>query len=207
MPSASIGETQRRSRALWAAAWMMSVTGCSAAPSQNILGSYFPSWMICALAGLGGRRRRSAGARQAGIETVLRVPLVVYSDARCRIGLRCVADMAGLGHRPCMEAAMTSAPVWLGRMIALLAVAAALGLGAYTIIRLDRQPRTHDALSLRRQRWTGARCQRPHRGAAGSRQPARDPGRNAGRDRSRAFCIAGPPSPCAGPRPCKRKST
>lgn len=28
------------------------LAGCSAAPSRNILGSYFPSWMICALAGI-----------------------------------------------------------------------------------------------------------------------------------------------------------
>ena len=27
-------------------------TGCEAAPSQNVLGSYFPSWMICAIGGL-----------------------------------------------------------------------------------------------------------------------------------------------------------
>jgi hypothetical protein len=29
------------------------LVGCSAAPSQNILGSYFPSWMVCVLIGLG----------------------------------------------------------------------------------------------------------------------------------------------------------
>ncbi len=28
------------------------LSGCSAAPSQNIFGSYFPSWMLCAIAGL-----------------------------------------------------------------------------------------------------------------------------------------------------------
>jgi len=30
----------------------LTLAGCSDAPSQNILGSYFPSWMICAIAGL-----------------------------------------------------------------------------------------------------------------------------------------------------------
>ena len=29
------------------------LVGCSAAPSRNILGSYFPSWMVCVLIGLG----------------------------------------------------------------------------------------------------------------------------------------------------------
>ena len=28
------------------------LSGCSSAPSRNILGSYFPSWMICALIGM-----------------------------------------------------------------------------------------------------------------------------------------------------------
>src|SRR6187551_1774385 len=28
------------------------LAGCSGAPSRNILGSYFPSWMVCALAGI-----------------------------------------------------------------------------------------------------------------------------------------------------------
>ncbi len=27
-------------------------TGCAGAPAHDILGSYFPSWMICALLGL-----------------------------------------------------------------------------------------------------------------------------------------------------------
>ena len=29
------------------------LVGCNAAPSRNILGSYFPSWMVCVLIGLG----------------------------------------------------------------------------------------------------------------------------------------------------------
>ncbi len=28
------------------------LTGCSPAPTQNIFGSYFPSWIFCVLAGL-----------------------------------------------------------------------------------------------------------------------------------------------------------
>ncbi len=62
-------------RALWAA---IPLAGCSPAPSQNILGSYFPSWMICALAGLG----MTIVVRQVfvltGIDKDLPVPLVVY---------------------------------------------------------------------------------------------------------------------------------
>ena len=28
------------------------IAGCDGAPSRNILGSYFPSWMVCALLGI-----------------------------------------------------------------------------------------------------------------------------------------------------------
>ena len=57
---------------------LLGLSGCSPAPSQNILGSYFPSWMLCALAGLG----MTVVVRQVfvlvGIDKSLPVPLVVY---------------------------------------------------------------------------------------------------------------------------------
>jgi YtcA family len=31
---------------------LASLSGCDGAPSRNILGSYFPTWMVCALAGV-----------------------------------------------------------------------------------------------------------------------------------------------------------
>ena len=31
---------------------LLTVTSCSSSPAQNILGSYFPSWMLCALIGI-----------------------------------------------------------------------------------------------------------------------------------------------------------
>jgi multidrug efflux system membrane fusion protein len=40
---------------------------------------------------------------------------------------------------------MTGRSTWLGRLIAALAVAAALGLAVWTLVVLDRRPRTHDA--------------------------------------------------------------
>lgn len=67
---------RRRNFALWTLCCVLA--GCSAAPSQNILGSYFPSWMICALIGL----VVTVVVRQifglAGIDRTLPVPLVVY---------------------------------------------------------------------------------------------------------------------------------
>jgi len=54
------------------------LAGCSQAPSQNILGSYFPSWMLCALAGIGLTvvARQLLGA--VGLDRALPVPLLVY---------------------------------------------------------------------------------------------------------------------------------
>jgi len=54
------------------------LAGCSAAPSQNILGSYFPSWMLCALAGLGATIVLRQIFVAAGLDKALPVPLLVY---------------------------------------------------------------------------------------------------------------------------------
>src|SRR5258708_8421073 len=40
---------------------------------------------------------------------------------------------------------VTAPPLWSGRLVAVVAIAAAFGLGAYRLYRLDRAPRTHDA--------------------------------------------------------------
>jgi hypothetical protein len=73
-PTHPAGCRRRRGVALALAA----LSGCSAAPSQPILGSYFPSWMICALAGIGA----TVVARQlfavTGIGRALPAPLLVY---------------------------------------------------------------------------------------------------------------------------------
>ena len=55
-----------------------SLAGCSSAPSRNILGSYFPSWMICALVALCLVAATRALLVKAGIDDVLPWPLVVY---------------------------------------------------------------------------------------------------------------------------------
>src|SRR5215467_10666994 len=54
------------------------LTGCSSAPSRNILGSYFPSWMICALIGLVLTVVVRAVFAKIGIDAVLPMPIVVY---------------------------------------------------------------------------------------------------------------------------------
>jgi len=54
------------------------LSGCSDAPSQNILGSYFPSWMICALVGILLAAVIHRGITLAGIDKAIPAPLLVY---------------------------------------------------------------------------------------------------------------------------------
>lgn len=54
------------------------LTGCSSAPSRNILGSYFPSWMICALIGLCATVAVRGLLVKVGIDKELPAPVVVY---------------------------------------------------------------------------------------------------------------------------------
>ncbi len=52
--------------------------GCSAAPSRNILGSYFPSWMICVLIGAGLSIVVRWLLVKLGMEKELPVPIMVH---------------------------------------------------------------------------------------------------------------------------------
>ncbi|MDB5977695.1 MAG: hypothetical protein JWR07_4455 [Nevskia sp.] len=54
------------------------LAGCSGAPSQNILGSYFPSWLICALVGLFGSILVREVLNAAGVGKSVPVPILVY---------------------------------------------------------------------------------------------------------------------------------
>jgi len=57
---------------------LAALASCSAAPSQNILGSYFPSWMLCALAGVGITIVLRQILVAAGLDKALPAPLLVY---------------------------------------------------------------------------------------------------------------------------------
>jgi YtcA family len=65
-------------RAVAALTSVAALAACSASPSRNILGSYFPTWMICALLGLLGVVALRAALGKAGIDEALPVPVVVY---------------------------------------------------------------------------------------------------------------------------------
>jgi hypothetical protein len=63
---------------LAAALCAATVAGCSAAPSQSILGSYFPTWMICALIGLVVTVVLRQVFATIGVDRTLPAPLLVY---------------------------------------------------------------------------------------------------------------------------------
>jgi hypothetical protein len=57
--------------------------GCSGSPSRNILGSYFPSWMVCALGGLVAALLARVALKAAGVLTEVPMPLVVLLSIGC----------------------------------------------------------------------------------------------------------------------------
>jgi YtcA-like protein len=70
---------------LWCAAPLLGLGGCDGSPSRNILGSYFPSWMVCALVGLASALAARAIFKALGILEELPVPLVVMLAIGCAV--------------------------------------------------------------------------------------------------------------------------
>src|ERR1700690_937503 len=69
---------------VWCAAPMLGLlSGCDGAPSRNILGSYFPSWMVCALGGIALALAARAIFKASGLLEELPVPLVVMVTIAC----------------------------------------------------------------------------------------------------------------------------
>jgi hypothetical protein len=59
------------------------LAGCDGAPSRNILGSYFPSWMVCALVGIALALVARAVFKASGLLEELPVPFVVMVAIAC----------------------------------------------------------------------------------------------------------------------------
>jgi hypothetical protein len=69
---------------LWRAAPLLGLLGgCDGAPSRNILGSYFPSWMVCALVGIALALAARAIFKASGLLEELPVPFVVMLAIAC----------------------------------------------------------------------------------------------------------------------------
>ena len=54
------------------------LASCSAAPSRNIFGSYFPSWMLCALMAMVATAILRWIFIRTGIDRDIRSPVLVY---------------------------------------------------------------------------------------------------------------------------------
>ncbi len=54
------------------------LTGCGHAPEFNILGSYFPAWLLCIAAGTLLSGLSFAALRRAGLEREIVASIVVY---------------------------------------------------------------------------------------------------------------------------------
>ena len=57
---------------------LLFLAGCGSAPSRNILGSYFPSWMICGLIGAGATIVIRGILVKLGVDKELPAKIVVY---------------------------------------------------------------------------------------------------------------------------------
>ena len=62
---------------------MCTMYGCSGSPSRNILGSYFPSWMVCALVGLAVALIARVALKTTGLLAELPAPLVALLSIGC----------------------------------------------------------------------------------------------------------------------------
>jgi hypothetical protein len=62
---------------------LASLAGCNGAPSRNILGSYFPSWMVCALVGIAVAGIARVIFKSTGILQELPAPFVVILAIGC----------------------------------------------------------------------------------------------------------------------------
>jgi len=66
-------------RAFWRTASALPVAGCSSAPTMDLLGSYFPGWMLCALLGVFAAVIIRQILAVAGINDYVVAPLLTYA--------------------------------------------------------------------------------------------------------------------------------
>jgi hypothetical protein len=54
------------------------LVGCARAPTFNIMGSYFPAWLLCILAGVAGSSAVNVLLGRFGKQNLVRWTIVVY---------------------------------------------------------------------------------------------------------------------------------
>lgn len=58
-------------------------------PSLNVFGTFFPSWMLCALVGVVGAALAHRGFAAAGLEPFLKPRLLVYPSLSLALTFAC----------------------------------------------------------------------------------------------------------------------
>ena len=61
------------------------LTGCSRAPSFNILGSYFPSWLLCIFTGIAGASIIASILSRLSMQGLIRWGILVYPSLAASI--------------------------------------------------------------------------------------------------------------------------
>lgn len=54
------------------------LSGCTSAPLQNVLGSFFPSWMVCIILGTVASALLRAVIGMFGVQDAVPVPMLTY---------------------------------------------------------------------------------------------------------------------------------
>jgi hypothetical protein len=82
--------------ALWRVAIALAVSGCSYSPTMDLLGSYFPAWMLCAVIGIVASVIIRQILAVAGINDYVVAPLLTY--AALAVSATLIAWLLWFGH-------------------------------------------------------------------------------------------------------------
>jgi hypothetical protein len=81
---------------LWRVAVVLVVSGCSYSPTQDLFGSYFPAWMLCAALGIVAAIIIRQILAVAGISDYVVAPLLTY--AGLAVSATLLAWLVWFGH-------------------------------------------------------------------------------------------------------------
>jgi hypothetical protein len=113
------------------------LTGCSRAPAFDVLGSFFPAWLLCLVVGV----LLSFAARWliSRLGIVIEVP--VLTQPHCAVRLRAVARLLSLARKTLVNPQTGKV---VGRFLSGAIVAGAIAAGLVVIHDQNRYPRTDD---------------------------------------------------------------
>ena len=81
---------------MWRVAVALAVSGCSSSPTLNLLGSYFPAWMLCAALGIVAAIIIRQVLAVTGISDYVVAPLLTY--AGLAVSATLLAWLLWFGH-------------------------------------------------------------------------------------------------------------